>query len=44
MDSQLDLTRLTSRAAYNLGEGELRVMLRDIHKQKGTPGFEPGTC
>ena len=58
MDSQLDLTRLTSRAAYNLGEDELRVMLRKIrapgyphvtsntifHKQKGTPGFEPGTC
>ena len=28
MDSQLDLTRLTSRASYNFGEGELRVMLR----------------
>ena len=58
MESQLDLTRLPSRAAYNLGEDELRVMLGKIrapgyphvtsntifHKQKGTPGFEPGTC
>ena len=57
-DSQFERTRPASRAAYNLGEDEPRVLLGKIHapghlhitsnttahKQKGTPGFEPGTC